>query len=212
MKRKIALFSIIVLILLGCVATQPVQKAEPEPTEDAKAKALEEYSIGYEYLKQGKYDEALLHFNEAIKLYPKYYAAYIPIGQIYRAKHEYPAAESVYNYAKKIDPKDTRSYEGLAAIYIDQKKYGEAISEYLTALQFDSTNVNILNGLGFAYTKIKDYDKALSYYFKALKFEPDNLIAEVRLLPQDVIRDMLFWLGIAAVISGLVILIFWSFD
>lgn len=41
---------------------------------------------------------------------------------------------------------------------------------------------------------------------------PRAEIAEVRLLPQDVIRDMLFWLGIAAVISGLVIMIFWGFD
>lgn len=40
---------------------------------------------------------------------------------------------------------------------------------------------------------------------------PRSEIAEVRLLPRDVIRDMLFWLGIAAVASGLIIMIFWGF-
>lgn len=40
---------------------------------------------------------------------------------------------------------------------------------------------------------------------------PRAEIAEVRLGPRDAIRDMFFWLGIAAVISGLIIMIFWGF-
>lgn len=40
---------------------------------------------------------------------------------------------------------------------------------------------------------------------------PRAEIAEVRVLPRDVIRDMFFWLGVAAIISGLVIMIFWGF-
>lgn len=40
---------------------------------------------------------------------------------------------------------------------------------------------------------------------------PRSEITEIRLLPRDVIRDMLFWLGVAAVISGLVVMIFWGF-
>jgi len=175
--KKYLILAVVGLIITFCAPTQTVKTpVGTELTAENKLKAEQEYSIGYEYLKQSKYDDAILHFQEAIKLWSKYYAAYIALGQAYRVKRDVVLAESSYNQAKRIDPRDTRAYEGLATIYfVDYKKYGEAIAEYESALVLDSNNVDILNGLGAIYTKLKDYNKALQYYLKSLKYESENL-------------------------------------
>jgi len=164
-------------VLISCTPKKTRPNDNAEPSTEYRAKAEQEYSIGYEYMKQAKYGDASLHFQEAIKYWDKYYAAYIALAQAYRCMRNIVSAESTYHRAKQIDPKDTRAYEGLGVLYfIDLKKYGEAIAEYQAALQLDTTNVDLLNGIAAVYGKTKDFDKALEYYNKSLDYEPENLV------------------------------------
>jgi len=177
MSNRYFLTMLIGLVFLACAPTQTV-KEPTQTTEEMREKAVQEYSIGYEYLKQRKYDEAIIHFEEAIKLDPKYYAAYIALAKTYRTKRDIVTAESFYNQAKKIEPQDTRAYEGIATIYfVDYRNYDKAIAEFIRGLQVDSTDVDLLNGLAASYTKKKEYDKALKYYKKSLEYEPENIEA-----------------------------------
>ncbi|UCG92800.1 MAG: tetratricopeptide repeat protein [candidate division WOR-3 bacterium] len=165
------------VIIIGCVPTQTTKGTETEVGADT-LKATQYYSIGYEYLKQGNYDEAITNFMEAIKFNRRYYGAYIALAQSYRAKRDIVAAESTYSQAKKIDPQDPRAYEGIATLYfLDYKDYDRAIAEFQRGLQVDPSNVNILNGLAASYIKKKDYDKAIQYYNKSLQYEPENVEA-----------------------------------
>ena len=178
MKKRLLIIAFIIgLIIVGCAPTTQTAKkpSSTQPEKNNKELAQQEYSIAYEYIKQGKYDPAIEHLKEAIKLWPKYYGAYIALAKAYRYKRNIAEAESTYNYAKKIDPKDPRAYEGLGALYSKFKRYPDAIAEFEQGLHYDSTNVNLLNGLGYIYTKTKEYDKALSYYQKSLSVEPNNL-------------------------------------
>lgn len=165
------------LIMISCAPSQTVKQTEPSiSNEERKLQAEQEYSIAYEYFKQAKYDDAILHFKESIKFNPKYYAAYIALAKVYRAKRDIVAAESTYIQAKKINPGDTRAYEGIATIYFaDYKNYDQAIIEFNNGLKADSTKVDLLNGLAACYTKKKQYDIALKYYNKSLVFDPENV-------------------------------------
>jgi tetratricopeptide (TPR) repeat protein len=164
---------LVVGMIIGCAPNQT--QGPTETGVDKREKAQQEYSIGYEYMKHGKYEDAIIHFKESIKLDHNFYAAYIALGQAYRANRDIVNAQNTYNQAKKINPKDPRSYEGLGALFVELKQYGEAIGEYEGGLKVDSTNLGLLNGLGYVYTKTREYDRALSYYFKSLEYEPDDI-------------------------------------
>jgi tetratricopeptide (TPR) repeat protein len=164
------------IIIMGCVPSQTVEKTDTEKIEINPELALQEYSIAFEYYKQGKYDDAIDHFKESIKADPKYYAAYIALAKAYRIKRDIITAESTYNQAKNIDLSDPRAYEGLATIYfIDYKNYDKAITEFQNGLKVDTTNIDLLNGLAACYTKKKEYDTALEYYRKSLEYDPENI-------------------------------------
>ncbi len=174
-RIKYSIITLIVIIGFSCASSQTVESKGNLDTEN-RQKAEQYHSIGFEYYKQCKYDEAIKNFNEAIKVDPKYYAAYIILAKTHWVKRDIVAAESTYSQAKKIDPSDTRAYEGLATIYfIDYKNYDKAITEFQSGLQVDSTKVDLLNGLAACYTKKKGYDTALEYYNKGLEYEPENI-------------------------------------
>lgn len=171
------LLMILGLIVTGCVAPQAAADGNGATMADNKLKAEQEYSMAYEYYKQSKFDDALLHVNEAVRLDKNLYAAYILLAQVQRAKRDIAAAESAYVHAQRVDPRDPRAYEGLATIYlVDYQDYGRAIGEYQTALSLDSTKVDVLNGLAAVYQAMKQYDTSLAYYFKSLQYEPENLV------------------------------------
>ncbi len=179
MKRLLIINILVFLVIgvIGCAPSQSVKEVSTAPTtEEKRLEAEKYYSIGYEYLKQGKFDEAIANFDTAIELWPQFYAAYIALAQTYRAKRDIMATETQYMTAKKIDQNDPRTYEGLGALYTELQRYGDAINEYEGGLKVDATNVNLLNGLGYVYMKTKEYDKSLSYYYKSLEYEPENLI------------------------------------
>jgi tetratricopeptide (TPR) repeat protein len=179
------LVSIIAVSLsIWCAPTQTVQETQVKTSEEQRREAEQDYSIGFEYYKQGNFDEAIKNFNKAIEKWPEFYAAYIALAKAHRGKVDINAAIENYNKAKQIDPKDSRAYEGLGALYAELKRFGEAISEYQSGLAVDSTSVNLLNGIAYVYKEIGEYQKAIDYYNMSLKYEPDNLstqyaIAEV---------------------------------
>lgn len=163
-------------VALDCVSSATTRPPAGGDPADGKVKAEQEYSIGYEYMKQTNYDNAVAHFVAAINFWPRYYAAYIALGQAYRLKREFASAESTYHRAKAINPADTRAYDALGTLYfVDFKDYARALNEYRAALQLDSTDADLLNNMGAVCHRMKDYDQALGFYYRSLKLEPDNL-------------------------------------
>jgi len=175
--RNISLAALLTVILsVWCAPTQTVKESTGVgTTEEQRREAEQYYSIGFEYYKQGNYDEAIKNFNIAIEKYPNFYAAYIALAKAYRGKADIPTTEEYYNKAKSIDPKDPRAYEGLGALYAELKRFGEAMGEYESGLRIDSTSVNLLNGLAYVYKEMGQYQKAIDFYNKSLRYETENL-------------------------------------
>jgi tetratricopeptide (TPR) repeat protein len=175
--RNISLAALLTALLFAwCAPTQTVKETTSvEPTEEQRREAEQYYSIGFEYYKQGNYDEAIKNFDIAIEKHPEFYAAYIALAKAFRGKADITTTEKYYNKAKSIDPKDPRAYEGLGALYAELKRFGEAMGEYESGLRIDSTSVNLLNGLAYVYKEMGQYQKAIDYYNKSLRYEKDNL-------------------------------------
>ena len=70
-----------------------------------KDNALLRYSLGNEYTKQKKYDEALIHLSKAVELDPDYSAAWKLYGKVLTNSNQKEKAINVYETGIKVAEK-----------------------------------------------------------------------------------------------------------
>jgi tetratricopeptide (TPR) repeat protein len=103
----------------------------PGFTSNAKANQLMEE--GEALFSQGKADEALKKYQEALELEPKLYHAALFSGDIYLQKGDYAKAETWYQKAIAIDPDRETAYRYSATPLMKQHKTDEARDRYIEA-------------------------------------------------------------------------------
>lgn len=167
------------LLLLGCATTEMSEKSEVGRPEKEACKKY--YDFGFEYLKNGSYDDATLNFRRAVDCSTGYVEAYIGLAQSYMKKGDTTSAESAYASAERNVPEDPRPYCGRATLCINRKEYEKAKQQYLMALSVDSLNFAAMFGLGYVYELMGDTGKAIEYYRRAKAIEPENTACRFRL-------------------------------
>ena len=110
----------------------------------------EQMELGYHYLEQGNYEEAILAFNAALDIRPRRGEAYVGLGDAYTGLGSYDEALESYEQALSLDSSLTGAYLGLANTYLElgdidaaiaalEEGLGatqdEAIEEWLAALR-----------------------------------------------------------------------------
>jgi tetratricopeptide (TPR) repeat protein len=110
----------------------------PEDGSDAEdfspnSKANELIKEGEALFSQGKKDEALKKYQEALELDPKLYHAALFSGDIYLQKQDYAQAETWYQKAIAIDPNKETAYRYSATPLMRQRKFDAARDRYIEA-------------------------------------------------------------------------------
>ena len=100
-------------------------------SSDSKADEL--MKEGEALFSQGKKDEALKKYQEALALDPKLYHAALFSGDIYLQKQDYAQAETWYQKAIAIDPDKETAYRYSATPLMKQRKFDEARDRYIEA-------------------------------------------------------------------------------
>lgn len=116
--------------------------------------------LGEKYLSEGKYEEAILAFEKAIKIDEKNIGARIGLAKAYVATDNLEKAEEVLQDAIGIDPARPEPYIELANVYILEGKTDEAI--------------NILK-IGYENTKDENIKKLLG----ELTANPEGALATI---------------------------------
>ena len=87
-------------------------------------------NLGMVFLDNGKIDEAIFHFQEAIVAKPSYVPAYQNMGYAFRSKGDLEAARNAYQTAASLEPGNPKSHLGLGLIYTELESKEEALNEY----------------------------------------------------------------------------------
>ena len=124
----------------------------PEDGSDApgftsNAKANELMQEGEALFSQGKADEALKKYQEALELDPKLYHAALFSGDIYMQNGDYAKAEIWYQKAIAIDPNKETAYRYSATPLMKQHKTDEARDRYIEAFISEPYNRFARGGL-----------------------------------------------------------------
>ena len=109
-------------------------KAEPRPAEKTKEttvvdSAVSHWTKGRALLDDQKGDEAIVEFDEAARLDPKYAQAYTDRGLAYARKGDLDRALADYNEVLRLDPKLALAYAGRGNAYAKKGDLDRAFAD-----------------------------------------------------------------------------------
>jgi tetratricopeptide (TPR) repeat protein len=126
--------------------------------------ALKQYRAGLKALSDNDPARAVAKFQEAIKVYPAYYAARLDLGRELRRQKQLKEADEVLAQLRSLAPKRAEPMVEHALVFLDLQRRAEAASELKAALELEEENWAAHFYLGWAL--IEEQPVAAETHFK----------------------------------------------
>lgn len=135
-------------------------------------------SLGAALVLQGRFEEAVAHISEALRIKPDFAEAHNNLGLALYKQGKLNEGISYFSKALQICPDYAKAHNNLGSALAQQGKLEEAISHFYRALQIDPDLPEAHLGMGLALDRRGALDEAIIHYSKALAMRPHNV--EVR--------------------------------
>ncbi|MGB7545713.1 MAG: tetratricopeptide repeat protein, partial [Methanothrix sp.] len=122
---------------------------------------------------QGKYDEAIKAYGEAIKLDPNYKEAFYNKGLALAALDKRNEAIQAYDEAIKLDPNYKEAFYNKGLALAALHKRNEAIQAYDEAIKLDPNYKEAFYNKGLALDALDNCSEAIEAYDEAIKLDPN---------------------------------------
>lgn len=152
-KFYVALGIVAGLVILGVMSVLILSQMKTSEMN----KALD---LGEKYLEEGKYEEAILAFDEVIAIEPKQVAAYEGKGASYLGLDNYPEAETQLETAKAIDFTDNGKVL-LADVYINTNRKDQGVALIDEVLKNEPNETKTIIQITDLYNQINEYAKVI---------------------------------------------------
>ncbi len=106
--------------------------------------------------RNGEPDEAMIHYNEAIRLQPYYADAYYNRGNILFSRGRIDEAIADWEYTLQMQPGDANAHTGLGNALLQKGALREAISHYERALALASEDPHCRNNMAWVLATSSD--------------------------------------------------------
>jgi tetratricopeptide (TPR) repeat protein len=140
----------------------------PTPT-DAQAKS--HFARGTVLAEEGRYEEAITEYEEAIRLKPNYALAYNDLGTVHYDMGELIDAKEMFDKAVQFDPKLPIAHANLAVVLGDLGRYDEGMSEAEEALHLDANLPQAHMAFGFLHFAQYQIPEAQIAFQKTLELD-----------------------------------------
>jgi tetratricopeptide (TPR) repeat protein len=124
-------------------------------------RAVEEYNRGNQEMAKKHWDKAIDHLNKAIKIHPKFAAAYNNLAVCYSQKGQKDRQREALQEAVSADDHCVPALLNLARLKIADKQVAEAGDLLTKAVTADPTNVGALSLLAEIHVKQGHYQQAI---------------------------------------------------
>ena len=128
--------------------------------------------LGNAFLKQGRLDEAMVHYQQALAISPDE-ETYDNLGCVFLQQGKTDAAIAQFQKALDINPNYTEALYNLGNAFLQQGKIEEAIACYQMALKCNSDDAKVYSNLGSAFRQQGRLEEAVAQFQKALQINPD---------------------------------------
>jgi tetratricopeptide (TPR) repeat protein len=129
-------------------------------------------NFGLALFAEGKFEEAIFHYNEAIRLKPDS-LPYYNKANAYNELGQYQRAIENYNQAIKMKPDYADAYNNRGIVYNKLNQQQFAIEDYNEAIRLQPDLAEPYNNRGNAYNYLGQNQRAIENYNKAIHLKPD---------------------------------------
>jgi tetratricopeptide (TPR) repeat protein len=131
-------------------------------------------NLGLVLQSQGKLDESVIHYRQAIKDKPAYTKAYNNLGNVLLSQGKFDEALWIYEEALQIDPDFTEAHYNLSNALKASGKPDEAIRHYYEAVKIRPDFADAHYNLGNVFKSQGRFTEAEKHYRKALEIKADD--------------------------------------
>jgi serine/threonine-protein kinase len=132
------------------------------------------HKIGNTLNAQGKRDEAISAYREAIRLDPAYFEAYGSLALALEKQGKPDEAIAVAREPIRLHPDSADAHANLARVLEARGERDETVAEYREAIRLDPTNVGRHGSLAIALEKQGKLDEAFAEFREAIRINPDD--------------------------------------
>jgi predicted Zn-dependent protease len=145
-------------------------------------KAIKEYDQGVKADAQGEREQAVAHYQKAIKLAPDYYPAHNNLGSDYLSKADIAGARKEFETVVQLNQSDAAGYFNLTNLCLvtgDLKNAQQYLDEGLHRQPDSALGEFLLGSLNLKMSKYLEAESALQ---QAIKLSPDMAQAHLQLV------------------------------
>ena len=133
-------------------------------------------NLGLALFAEGKTEEAIAHYNEALSIMPTtpdHILAYNNRGIAYSRLGLYQNALDDLNKAIGMKPDYADAYSNRGIVYSNLNRNQLALEDFNKAVQLRPDYADLYNNRGVAYAKLGNYQRAIDDFSKAIDLNPD---------------------------------------
>ena len=149
--------------------------------------------LGMLYLKEQKYDKAVVSFTNALKINRRYYRARYNRAIAYSALDEYDKAVSDYKEVIRVFDSHAKSHFNLGLLYYKNDDFVLAAEEFARTADLSSGDIKVkaLYMLGKSYTRVSPpkREEAAAAFTAAIRLKPDHVASRLALIDLEYPED-----------------------
>lgn len=132
--------------------------------------------LAVKYVSENKFEEAVLAYQEAIKIDKREVRAYQGLGKVYTLQGRFDQAQKIYEQGiEAVRDKDILQLKlSLAGMYVDKGDPAEAEKLYRSIIDEDKACIEAYQGLALVYEQSGDSEKALAILEQAVQTNPHD--------------------------------------
>jgi tetratricopeptide (TPR) repeat protein len=139
------------------------------------------YTMGVALEMEGKYEEAINHLLEALRIKASFWRARYEMGVVLEKQGKLEEAVGHFSEALRYKPDYVTGYYALGSVRLRQEKLDEAIRHFSEALRLKPDYVEAHNTLAVALCGQGRIEEAMGHYSEALRINPDYVEAHFNL-------------------------------
>ena len=179
-RAGIATVSAIVLLLLGSLAAIQVRywRASMPLFERTLSvtsnNMLIQNQLGSVLNRQGKPADAILHFDEALRIKPNYFHALANMARVLQQQGKTAEAIEFYRRALRVRPDSVKAHMQLALVLVKAEKGDEALEQFHEAMKLAPNDPDVRTNFGVMLARQGKLTEAIVQLTEALRLEPDS--------------------------------------
>lgn len=136
---------------------------------------MNELELGIAAIQNKDYEQAVVHFNNAIEEEPNNPLGYINFGNLLARMNETDRAERFFQKAITLDAEAATAFYGLANLYYEQERFEEAVKLYEKAVKFGIQGADVFFMMGKCFERLGNEKLALPYLQRAAELDPTDV-------------------------------------